>query len=193
MPWEKQFDVDAALTRAMEAFWSNGYEATSTQDLLGHMGINRGSLYDTFGSKRRLFLDALRHYQATYQGPKIAAAARGRTPRETIGVLFDSLVSEALGDTDRCGCLLVNTALELAPHDEEIAEIVADGLRGIETFFRDTIERGRETGDIPERIDAVEVSRALLGLMIGMRVLARSRPDESLLESIAAQAKALLE
>jgi TetR/AcrR family transcriptional repressor of nem operon len=193
MPWEKQFDVDAALTRAMEAFWSNGYEATSTQDLLERMGINRGSLYDTFGSKRSLFLEALRHYQATYQGPRIAAAARGRTPRETISLLFDSLVSEALGDTERCGCLLVNTALELAPHDEEIAGIVAEGLRGIETFFRDTIERGRKTGDIPGRVDAVEVSRALLGLMIGMRVLARSRPDRSLLGSIAAQATALLE
>jgi len=98
MPWEKQFDVDAALGRAMEAFWSQGFEATSTQDLLARMGINRGSLYDTFGSKRELFLKALKHYQATYQGPKVAAAARGRTPRETIGALFDGLVAEALGE-----------------------------------------------------------------------------------------------
>jgi TetR/AcrR family transcriptional repressor of nem operon len=192
MPWEKQFDVEAALTRAMEAFWSHGYEATSTQDLLGRMGLNRGSLYDTFGSKRRLFLEALRHYQASYQGPKVAAAARGRTPRETIAVLFDGLVSEALDDGERCGCLLVNTALELAPHDEEIADIVAEGLRDIETFFRDTIEHGRESGDIPEGVDAVEVSRALLGLMIGLRVLARSRPERPVLDAIAARAKAML-
>jgi TetR/AcrR family transcriptional repressor of nem operon len=192
MPWEKQFDVEAALTRAMEAFWSKGYEATSTQDLLGRMGLNRGSLYDTFGSKRRLFLEALRHYQASYQGPKVAAAARGRTPRETIAVLFDGLVSEALDDGERCGCLLVNTALELAPHDEEIADIVAEGLRDIETFFRDTIEHGRESGDIPEGVDAVEVSRALLGLMIGLRVLARSRPERPVLDAIAARAKAML-
>jgi TetR/AcrR family transcriptional repressor of nem operon len=192
MPWEKQFDVDAALGRAMEAFWSQGYEATSTQDLLARMGINRGSLYDTFGSKRELFLKALKHYQATYQGPKVAAAARGRTPRETIGALFDSLVSEALGDTGRCGCLLVNTALELAPHDAEIARVVAAGLRDIESFFRATIENGQEIGEIPRRVEAAEVARALLGMMVGLRVLARSLPDKPVLDAIATRAKAML-
>ena len=192
MPWEKQFDVDEALSRAMEAFWSQGYEATSTQDLLARMGINRGSLYDTFGSKRDLFLKALEQYQTTYQRPKVAAAARGRTPRETIGALFDSLVAEALGDDGRCGCLLVNTALELAPHDAEIARIVADGLRDIEAFFKETIEQGRQTGEIPGHVDAAEVARALLGLMVGLRVLARSLPDKRVLDAIATRAKAML-
>ncbi len=192
MPWEKQFDVDAALGRAMEAFWSQGYEATSTQDLLVRMGINRGSLYDTFGSKRELFLKVLKHYQATYQGPKVAEAARGRTPRETIGALFDGLVAEALGGSGRCGCLLVNTALELAPHDEEIARIVAAGLRDIEAFFKRTIETGQQIGEIPGRIDAAEVARALLGLLIGLRVLARTLPDKPVLDAIATRAKAML-
>ena len=62
MPWEKQFDSDKALTDAMNIFWSRGYESTSMQDLVDSMGINRGSLYATFGSKRSLFLQALRHY-----------------------------------------------------------------------------------------------------------------------------------
>ena len=192
MPWEKQFDVDAALGRAMEAFWSQGFEATSTQDLLARMGINRGSLYDTFGSKRELFLKALEHYQATYQGPKVAAAAQGRTPRETIGALFDDLVAEALGDSGRCGCLLVNTALELAPHDEEIARVVAEGLRDIEAFFKATIEKGQRIGEIPSHVDTAEVARALLGLMVGLRVLARSLPDKPVLDAIATRAKAML-
>jgi TetR/AcrR family transcriptional repressor of nem operon len=192
MPWEKQFDVDAALGRAMEAFWFQGYEATSTQDLLDRMGINRGSLYDTFGSKRELFLKALKHYQATYQEPKVAAAAEGRTPRETIGALFDGLAAEALDGSGRCGCLLVNTALELAPHDEEIARVVAEGLRDIEAFFRQTIEQGQRIGEIPGHVDSAEVARTLLGLVIGLRVLARSLPDRPVLEAIAARAKAML-
>lgn len=192
MPWEKQFDVEAALTRAMEAFWSQGYEATSTQDLLARMGINRGSLYDTFGSKRSLFLKALEHYLAICQAPRVAAAARGRTPRETVGALFDGLVSEALGEGGRRGCLLVNTALELAPHDAEIARIVAAGLRDIETFFKATIEKGQEIGEIPPGVDAAEVARGLLGLMVGLRVLARSLPDKAVLDAIAARAKAML-
>jgi TetR/AcrR family transcriptional repressor of nem operon len=192
MPWEKQFDVDAALSQAMEAFWSQGYEATSMQDLLARMGINRGSLYGTFGSKRSLFVKALKHYQTTYQAPRVTAAARGRTPRQTIGFLFDSLVSEALGERGRCGCLLVNTALELAPHDEQIARVVGAGLRDIETFFKQTIEKGQQIDEIPHRTDAAETARALLGLMVGLRVLARSLPDKQVLDAVASSAKAML-
>ncbi len=193
MPWEKQFDVDDALTRAMEVFWSKGYEAASMQDLLVHMGINRGSLYDTFGNKRRLFLKALRHYQATYLRSRVAAAARGRTPKAVIGAMFEMLVADALGDNRRSGCLLVNTALERAPHDAEVAAVVAEGLGEIEAFFAATIRQGRAAGEIPEHVDAVEAARGLLGLMLGMRVLARSLPEETVLRSIAGQAMAMLE
>ena len=90
MPWEKQFDVDAALDRAMEGFWSRGYAASSTQDLLGRMGINRGSLYDTFGSKRALFLAALRRYEAAYQRPKIAADTTARSMNRNPAVTIPS-------------------------------------------------------------------------------------------------------
>ncbi|MDP6351736.1 MAG: TetR/AcrR family transcriptional regulator [Alphaproteobacteria bacterium] len=193
MPWEKQFDVSEALGRAMEAFWSRGYEATSTQNLLDEMGINRGSLYDTFGNKRSLFLKALKRYEATYQRPRIAAAARGRTAPETIRRLFDSLVSDVFADSARGDCFLVNTALEMAAHDPEVAAIVGEGFRDIESFFRSTIERGLAAGDIGAHVDATEVARALLGLLIGLRVLARSLPDRALLESIAGRAAALIE
>lgn len=193
MPWEKQFDVDEALTGAMRVFWSQGYTATSTQDLLDEMGINRGSLYDTFGSKRELFLRALDHYEKTYQSKKIAEAAQGRKPRETIHALFSGLAAEALTREGRSGCLLVNTALELAPHDAEIAEIVRTAIRGIEDFFIGTIEQGQGSCDIPDHVDATDAARALLALLIGLRVLARSLPDKAVLDSIVAQAAALLE
>ncbi len=192
MPWEKQFDVDEALTGAMQVFWSQGYEATSTQDLLDRMGINRGSLYDTFGSKRELFLSALSHYQATYQHEKIADAVRGRNPRETIQAFFSGLASEALTEEGRSGCLLVNTALELAPHDAEIAEIVETALREMESFFATTIEQGQSNGDIPDHVDAADAARVLLALLIGLRVLARSLPDKAMLDAIVGQARAIL-
>lgn len=67
MPWEKQFDVDDALTKAMHAFWARGYEATSIRDLVDRMGINRGSIYATFGDKRSLFIQALRHYDTRHR------------------------------------------------------------------------------------------------------------------------------
>ena len=193
MPWEKQFDVDEALTGAMQVFWAQGYSATSTQDLLDRMGINRGSLYDTFGSKRELFLSALDHYEKTYQRQKIAQAGAGRAPRETIHALFSGLAAEALTGEGRSGCLLVNTALELAPHDAEIAEIVRAAMHGIEEFFFTTVEQGQSSGDIPDHVNAADAARALLALLIGLRVLARSLPDKAVLDSIVVQASALIE
>jgi TetR/AcrR family transcriptional repressor of nem operon len=192
MPWEKQFDTNAALTKAMEAFWARGYEATSVQDLVACMGINRGSLYATFGDKRQLFIQALRRYDDHYRKAWVETLGTGRSPREAILAAFEGAISAVLGSGSRNGCLLVNTALELSPHDEEIAEIVGHGLAEMEGFFRARIEEGQAIGEIPARVVATETARALLGLFIGLRVLSRSRPEEPLLRSIASQAEALV-
>jgi TetR/AcrR family transcriptional repressor of nem operon len=192
MPWEKKFDTDEALERAMHAFWAHGYEATSVQDLLGTMGLNRGSLYATFGDKRSLFIRALRHYDAVYRRTWVTALAEHRSPREVITAAFEEVIATVLEGGSRDGCLLINTALELSPHDPEIRDIVGHGLAEMEAFFREMIEKGRVSGDIPADIDPIETARALLGLFIGLRVLSRSRPEEPLLRSIADHAGTLL-
>ena len=93
----------------------------------------------------------------------------------------------------RDGCLLVNTALELSPHDPEISEIVREGLAEMEGFFRRMVAKGQTAGEIPAGLNAAETARALLGLFIGLRVLSRSRPEKALLRAIARQAGALVE
>ncbi len=192
MPWEKQFDADEALSKAMQTFWARGYETTSVQDLVDSMGINRGSLYATFGDKRALFLAALNRYDAVHRADWVASLAKSNGPRAAIRGAFKGAIAAVLEDGSRDGCLLVNTALELAPHDTEISEFVGNALAGMEAFFRDSIEEGQATGEIPDHVDPVETARALLGLFIGLRVLARSRPEPALLRSIADQAEALL-
>ena len=192
MPWEKQFDTDVVLDKAMQAFWARGYEATSVQDLVDCMGIKRGSLYATFGDKRALFMQALRRYDKLYRKDWIEGLVETGTPKQAILAAFDGAVDAVLKTGSRDGCLLVNTALELSPHDEEIAEIVAAGLTEMETFFREMILKGQAADDIPPRIDATHTARSLLGLLIGLRVLSRSRPDEALLRSIAGQARTLI-
>ena len=140
MPWEKNFDADQALTKAMGAFWSRGYEATSISDLVGCMGINRGSLYATFGDKRSLFIRALRHYGAVYLGQWVDALTKAHGPRGAIIAAFERAAAAALEDDARDGCLLINTALELSPHDGEVAEFVGACLTEMEGFFRGRIE-----------------------------------------------------
>jgi TetR/AcrR family transcriptional repressor of nem operon len=193
MPWEKNFDTDEALTRAMHAFWARGYEATSISDLVACMGINRGSLYATFGDKRSLFIQALRHYRAVHLHDWVAALSRAHGPRDTIIAAFDQAIATVVEGGSRDGCLLVNTALELSPHDEEVSEFVSACLIEMEAFFRNTIEHGQAAGEIPARVAPVVMARSLLSLFVAIRVFSRSRPDESLLRSVADQARAMLD
>ncbi len=193
MPWEKQFDVDDALTAAMRAFWARGYEATSMQDLTACMGINRGSLYATFGDKRALFIQALRRYDAVHRQAWVSALAEEPSSKRAIMGAFEAVIASVLKDGARDGCLLVNTALELSPHDPEISEIVRASLAEMEGFFRRMVAKGQAAGEISANLKPVETARALLGLFVGLRVLSRSRPEKALLRSIARQAEALLE
>lgn len=193
MPLEKQFNVDDALNRAVAAFWAHGYEATSVRDLLDCMGINRGSLYATFGDKRSLFLQALRRYDAIHREAWTGALAKSRSPRAAILAAFDGVIAATLDSGSRDGCLLVNTALELSPHDEEVAGIVRQGLTGMEAFFREMLELGQRRDEIRPGLDAAESAGQLLTLLIGLRVLSRSRPEEPLLRSVASQAADILD
>lgn len=192
MPWEKNFNADEALTKAMHAFWSHGYEATSISDLVECMGINRGSLYATFGDKRSLFMRALREYGAVHLHGWIAALTEAHGPREAIIAAFDRAVTTAIEDGSRDGCLLINTALELSPHDEEVGEFVGDCLTEMEIFFRDRIAQGQAAGEIPGHVAPIDTARALLGLFVAIRVFSRSLPKGPLLRSVAGQAEALL-
>ncbi|MDH3740078.1 MAG: TetR/AcrR family transcriptional regulator [Hyphomicrobiales bacterium] len=192
MPWAKKFDNDEVLEKAMHAFWARGYEATSIQDLTSCMGINRGSIYATFKDKRNLFLLALEHYETHYRRAFLADLRREHSPRRAITALFNDVVDKAVSDKKRSGCLLVNTATEMSAHDERIAQAVANGLSETEDFFHQLIELGKSGGEIPGHVDAADAARALLGLLTGLRVLARSRPERQVLEPIARQAEALL-
>jgi len=192
MPWEKQFDVDDALEQAMQAFWGTGFEATSTQNLLDRMGINRGSLYDTFGNKNALFRRALERYLETRQGRRIAEAGRQTSAREAILSIFAGLAVDVVERGNHNGCFLVNTALERAPHDANIAEIVTGGFSEMEQFLHATIARGQETGEIPAHVDVETTARALLTMILGLRVLSRSGDHAEVFAAVAETATDML-
>ena len=192
MPWEKNFDTKEALTKAMHSFWSRGYESTSISDLVECMGINRGSLYATFGDKRSLFMRALRQYAKVHLHDWVAALTRAHGPRGAIIAAFDRAVATAVEDGSRDGCLLINTALELSPHNEEVSEFVGGCLNDMETFFRDRIDQGKAAGEISDHVASVDTARSLLSLFVAIRVFSRSRPEEPLLRSVSNQAEALL-
>lgn len=188
MPWEKQFDQGEVLSKAMEVFWARGYEATSMQDLVDTTGVNRASLYATFGDKRALFLSALKLYDEEMRRRLLAnLESRGR-PRDAIRQLFLAFIRPVAENGSNRGCFLTNTALELSAHDQEAARIVAHAQEQIEVFFVRMIKLGKARGEFPSHIKAAEAARGLLASLVGMVVLTRSRPNGELLQAIADEA-----
>ncbi len=184
MPWQKQFDVDWVLDKAMQAFWSRGYEATSMQALVDCTGINRGSLYATYGDKHALFVAALRMYDEKVRRKLLDEVEANHGPREAIRQLFLAFTAPVSESGGNRGCFLTNTALELAAHDPEIGQIVAHSQKEIEAFFLQMIKKGKAQGEIAPHVKPVEAARGLLASLIGLVVLTRSRPDRTLLSSI---------
>ena len=188
MPWEKSFDIDQAIDNATEVFWAKGYEATSLADLLKATGINKGSFYNAFGSKKKLFTESLLKYDREQRKAIFAELAAMDDPIAAITALFDRLVEQSLSDKDRKGCLLVNTALDLPHHDKDTERTVKKGLAEVVAFFKQQIELGHNAGTIPASVDSTVTANALLALLVGLRVLARGVFDRDSLLAIKKQA-----
>ena len=191
MPWEKQFDVNQALCAAKDAFWEQGYEATSMSQLLERMGINRGSFYDTFNSKRDVLIQALNQY-TEQRGAQLAEYAQAHSGLECINAIFECALKESRSKTASNGCFTVNCALELAPRDDEIAEIVQQSMMSMQLFIRDQIARAIEEGDARKNLDPAAAAKTITALMLGIRVLARAGAPRSCLQSIPEQAIEML-
>lgn len=188
----RQFDEQAVMDAATRCFWSRGYEATSIQDLVGETGITAASLYNAYGDKRSLFRAALDRYAEASVGERLRRC-EALPPRQAIGAFFDEILARSLNDREHKGCLLVNSALELAPHDPEFREVIAGVLARIEAFFLRSVKAGQADGTIGRATPAGAMAAHLLGVLMGVRVLARVRPERALLRSVVAQALATLE
>jgi len=117
----------------------------------------------------------------------------GTDKGEAIRAFMAEIIERSLKDPDRKGCLLVNSALDVAPHDAELGQVVAGYLEELRAFFRRNIDAARRAGQVPKSIDAEEVANHLLGVLAGIRVLARTGARRKALESVARPALALLE
>lgn len=179
------------MDAAVQCFWKQGYEATSVRDLVAHTGITAASLYNAFGDKRALYQKALDRYVEDSIADRIRRC-EALPPLRAIAVFFEEIVKHSLSDGDRKGCMLVNAALDVAPHDPEFRKVVAEVLVRIEVFFLACIGAGQADGTITRSFSAETLAQNLLGVLMGIRVLARVRPERALLEGVAAPALALL-
>lgn len=188
----REFDETTVLEAAMRCFWANGYEATSVRDLADQMGITGASLYNAFGDKRTLYRRALDHYLEQSVRDRVARLEPTLPPYAAICAFFDEVIERSVSDRQRRGCMLVNSALEMAPYDAEFRKIVAQELVFIEGSFRRCIAAGQGDGTISPTQPAEELAKLLLSVLLGIRVLARTRPQRELLEGAVRTALRLI-
>ena len=188
----REFDEDRALDAAVDCFWSRGYEATTVRDLAREMGIGGASLYNAFGGKRALFARVLERYANRSSRERIARLEAGHRPREAIRAFLAEVIDRSIKDRECKGCLLVNSALDVAPHDAELGRVVTGYLEEIRAFFRRNVEAASEAGETPPGTDAETLSIHLLGVLMGMRVLARTGARRRTLEAVVQPALDLL-
>ncbi len=170
----KEFSEDQALDKAIEIFWHKGYNGTSAQDLVTHLGLSRSSLYDTFGDKQKLFAKALNKYQSDSYVKVKEILETATNIKDTLTVIFKLAVVESLEDRITKGCFMVNSAVELAMHDQEIAKIVRDNQKVMEEVFYTAVKKGQELGQISTKQEARLLARFIFNTYSGIRVLARA-------------------
>lgn len=193
MPRKKQFDEKEVLNRAMELFWEKGFHATSMQDLVDHLGINRASIYDTYGDKTTLFDKAFEQYrnhsfeslrQLLHSEPDV---------KKGFQKLFRLIIDEVETGTCTKGCFVVNTITELVPGDANLLEKLIENSANTEELFTTYIQKGIDTGNIGPDKNAESIAFMLFTLFSGLRVLTKVEQNPKKLNNMVTTGLGILD
>jgi TetR/AcrR family transcriptional repressor of nem operon len=185
----KQFDPDIAVERAMDVFWRKGYASTTPQDLVEALGIGKGSLYNTFGSKHALFELALQRYVESQTEPMLQLLNEPGPVKQRLRAALRLVADSTIADPDRRGCLAVNTAA--VPGGADATALVQRVFDRAETAFQATIEEGLRSGEIDASQDARALGSLLLTTVVGMQLMSKTNdgPDrlQRVIDAVLAQ------
>lgn len=178
----KEFDEKKVLQIAMELFWLKGYEAVSIRDLVEHMGIHRKSIYDTFGDKHSLYIQALDYYKKSnienlkYQLEEVDSA------KQAIENIFNYIIEDT--SEERYGCFLVNATTEMAHKDKDVEVRIDEAFLETERYLTELIKKGKATGEFTLNCDEQVLAEVLHNALLGIRVLKRSSEQKEKLRRI---------
>jgi TetR/AcrR family transcriptional repressor of nem operon len=180
----KEFDREEALERALGVFWEKGYEATSVGDLVEATGVQRQSLYDTFGDKHGLFRAALERYAQSRaaQLETLECEGAGGSPLARLRRVFRALTSGS--GPARRGCLVINSAVERGLTDEVVIEHARTNVGGLERVFATLILEAQQAGEVPKTTSPKAAGRLLVSLFWGLAAMGRALPDPTWQRSV---------
>lgn len=184
----KAFDENEVLKKAMTLFWEKGYHATSMQDLVDSLGINRASLYDTYGDKSTLYKQAVLLYQDINQETIRSFLFSHKDVRSGLKALFTRTIEQSLSDPDRKGCFIVNTTTEMAHIDAGFTNLVVKNQQAMEQLFAEYIQSGISNQQFPRTLDPQKSASFLYAVNSGIMVLAKISDSREKLEGIVTTA-----
>jgi TetR/AcrR family transcriptional regulator, transcriptional repressor for nem operon len=181
----RQFDPDELVDRSMHEFWAHGYRDTSVDDLVRATGVRPGSLYNAFpAGKRGLFLETLHRYSNLVVPKKLGALERPGAGLPELRAYFDGLVQDLSTPEGRIGCLMVNSAVELAEEDSEVGELVRGHMSRLERNAERALRNAKRRGEIPASVNPRAKATQLMATGMGLMVVGKTDPGRKVLETI---------
>jgi len=193
MPRTKQFSEEEVLQKAVELFWRKGYSATSIQDLVNYLGINRASLYDAFGGKKQLFDKAYKSYKKTNINFLANFLSKQSNVKKGLLNLFEFPINASNFQESTRGCFTVNTTTEMIPEDALIHELLIENKNEVEVVFYGFLKKGVERGEISPEKDLVKIASFLYMMLNGIMVIGKVNPDKHYLLSIVETSLSILD
>lgn len=178
MPRIKLFDENEVLTKAMNLFWKKGYAATSIQDLVSHLGINRASIYATYGDKEQLFKKSFQYYTKKNIEALTNFLESRPNIKEGFKELFDNSIAESIKDKDKKGCFVVNTTTELIPNNNSFTVAIENNKHLFEQIFYQYLKKGKENGQLTTTQDLKALAALLFILYNGLKVVSKIQSNE---------------
>lgn len=180
----KGFNEEEVLDKAVQLFWTKGYNATSANDLVKELGLSRSSLYDTYGDKRTLFINSLKRYRSTIVTETLKIIDSSVGVKYTIKKLFELIIEQDIEAKIPKGCFVVNSTIELSAYDSEIAEIVTLNQLEFEKTLKNSISNAQKNGEISNTLNADHLAKFFYNSIVGIRVSMKYNKSTTYLDEI---------
>ena len=184
MARKKNFVEAEVLEKALGLFWERGYNATSVQDLVDHLGINRASIYDTWGDKHGLYLETIKRYRKQTSGYLLEKLRSERSAKEIVKDFLFDVVTDSVEDDMRKGCFMANSATEMGNCDQSVHSMFTDNRMKIEGVLNELIREGQEAGEFSTNFDSQSYARFIFNTASGLRTLAKGTISEKELNEV---------
>lgn len=188
----REFDIEEVLSKALDAFWLHGYDATSMSDLMAATGLAKGSLYKGYGDKKSLFMKALDSYLTRANSGLRGAAVSNYSGLEVLERIFGDVIAMSTCEGVRRGCFSVNSTIEMAAHDADVGERLRENARQKEITIAAVVRRGIADGSLRKDLDPEFTASYITTVMNGLQVRGKLGLTEKQANDTVAMALAAL-